>query len=82
MDEKIIIKELMENGFHLNENDLCFEEDLNSLDDSCFTETDIWQLSDDRVLKSNVYDIYGGDNFADYCKYFFDMLDEEEYFQD
>ena len=37
-------------------------------------------LSDDRVWTSNVEDIDDGDNFADYCKEFFRMLDEEEYY--
>ena len=37
-------------------------------------------MIDNRVWKSNVEDIDGGDNFADYCKEFFEMLDEEEYY--
>lgn len=44
------------------------------------TEQDFYSYSDDRVWTSNVVDIEDGDNFADYCKEFFDMLDEEEYF--
>lgn len=36
---------------------------------------------DDRTWKSNVRDIHGGDNFADFCEEFFEMLDEEEYFE-
>ena len=36
--------------------------------------------SDDSYWTSNVEDINGGDNFADYCKEFFKMLDEEEYY--
>lgn len=43
-------------------------------------EQDLYCLSDDRVLTSNVEDIDGGDNFADYCKEFFHMLNEEEYY--
>lgn len=43
-------------------------------------EQDFYLPSDDRVWTSNVEDINGGDNFADYCKDFFDLLDEEEYF--
>ena len=38
------------------------------------------QYSDNRTWKSNVEDVYGGDNFADFCIEFFEMLDEEEYF--
>lgn len=48
-------------------------------DDSCLTENDFYPPSDNRVWKSNVDDIDGGDNFADYCKYIFEILDEEEY---
>ena len=33
---------------------------------------------DDRYWKSNVRDIRGGDNFADYCKYIFKLYEEEE----
>lgn len=43
-------------------------------------EQDLHRLSDDRVWTSNVEDIDDGDNFADYCKDFFKMLDEEEYY--
>lgn len=43
-------------------------------------EQDFNSLSDDRVLTSGVEDIDGGDNFADYCKEFFEMLDDEEYY--
>lgn len=43
-------------------------------------EQDLYALSDDRVWTSNIDDIDGGDNFADYCEYFFGMLEEEEYY--
>ena len=46
------------------------------------TEKDFYPPSDDRTLKSNVLDIYDGDNFADFCEEFFELLDEEEYFED
>ena len=36
--------------------------------------------SDDRYWKSYVEDIEGGDNFVDYCKYIFDILEEEGYY--
>lgn len=45
------------------------------------TEIDFYPPSDDRTWKSNVEDIIGGDNFADYCEDFFEMLDEEEYYE-
>jgi len=45
-------------------------------------EQDLYILSDDRFWTSNIEDIDGGDNFADYFKEFFDMLNEEEYYDD
>ena len=39
------------------------------------------QYSDNRVWKSNVYDIVGGHNFADFCEEFFEMLDENDYWE-
>ena len=60
---------------------------LECIDVDCnYIYTDIekylYSSSDDRVLTSNVEDIEGGDNFADYCKEFFEMLEEEEYWDD
>ena len=43
-------------------------------------EQDFYPPSDDRCWESGVEDIYGGDNFVDYCECLFDMLDEEGYF--
>ena len=45
------------------------------------TEEDFYPPSDDRVLESYVEDIDGGDNFADYCEYIFDLLEEEDYYE-
>lgn len=44
-------------------------------------EQDFYPLSDNRIWKSNVKDIVGGDNFADFCEYFFEILEKEEYFE-
>lgn len=57
-----------------------FDDDIvdNQYYSMCLTEADFYPPSDNRVLKSNVEDIFGGDNFADYCEYIFDLLDEEE----
>ena len=44
------------------------------------TEQDFYPPSDDRIWTSNIEDIENGDNFADYCKDFFKLLDEEEYY--
>ena len=48
--------------------------------DFCLTELDFYPYSDNRVWTSNVEDIDDGDNFAEYCSEFFEMLDEEEYY--
>lgn len=45
------------------------------------TEEDFYPPSDDRVWTSNVYDIYGGDNFADYTEYIFDLYESEGYYE-
>ena len=45
-----------------------------------FTEADFYFTTDDRTWKSNVEDIKDGDNFADYCEYIFDLLEEEGYY--
>lgn len=47
----------------------------------CLTEADFYPPSDNRCLKSNVKNIAGGDNFADYCEYIFDLLEEEGYYE-
>lgn len=49
--------------------------------DFCLTESDFYPPSDNRVWTTNVVDIDGGDNFANYCADFFGILDQEEYFE-
>ena len=44
------------------------------------SEQDFYPPSDNRYWQSNVDDINGGDNFADFCEDYFELLDEEEYF--
>lgn len=44
------------------------------------TEIDFYPPTDNRVWKSYVEDIEGGDNFADYCEYIFEILEEENYY--
>lgn len=44
-------------------------------------EQDFYPPFDNRYWKSNVGDIVGGDNFADFCEYFFKILDKEEHFE-
>ncbi len=50
-----------------------FDETYNEL-----SEEDFYPPSDNRVWKSYVEDIEGGDNFADYCEYIFELYEEEE----
>lgn len=49
---------------------------------SVLTEQDFYPPSDDRTWTSEVEDIDDGDNFADYCKEFFELLDEEDYYDE
>ena len=62
--------------------DIWDDEDMSDEQYSYRTDNDFDSepLVDDRVWKSYVEDIDGGDNFADYCQYIFGVLDEEEYF--
>lgn len=50
--------------------------------DLYITEFDFYPPFDNRTWKSNILDIYDGDNFADYCRDFYILLDEENYFED
>lgn len=58
--------------------------DFNSISDRQYTdyltEQDFYPPTDTRVWESYIEDIDGGDNFADYCEYIFDLLEEEEYY--
>jgi hypothetical protein len=57
---------------------------LNKLDEQDFdyiTEDCFYKQCDDRCLKSYVRDIRGGDNFADYCEYIFELLEDEGYYE-
>lgn len=62
--------------------DFDFEDILSELDEQytdCLSEQDFYPPEDDREFKSYIRDIDGGDNFADYCKDMFDLLEEEGY---
>ena len=37
--------------------------------------------TDNRVWESYIEDIDGGSNFADFCEEFFELLEEEEYWE-
>ena len=43
------------------------------------TENDFYPPFDNRFLKSYIDDIDGGDNFAEYCEYIFEICEEEGY---
>lgn len=51
-------------------------------EESCdyLTEESFYPPSDNRVWKSYVEDIDGGENFADHCRDFFELLEEEGYY--
>ncbi len=59
--------------------DYMWENNVWTDDDFCLEESDFCPPPDDRVWKTNIEDIEGGDNFADFCAEFFKMLDEEGY---
>ena len=57
---------------------------LNEIDEQtcdCLTEESFYPPSDDRYLESYIEDIEDGDNFADYCADFFELLEEEGYYE-
>jgi len=58
-----------------------FDDLLNEEPRDYLTEEDFYPPSDNRVLKSYIEDIDGGDNFADYCEYIFELLEEEDYYE-
>lgn len=60
--------------------DKCNTDNVMQEESYYLTEEDFYPPSDNRTFKSNVRDIYGGDNFADYCEYIFEYLEEEEYY--
>ena len=57
-----------------------FDDILNEQYTDYLTEQDFYPPTDNRVLESYIKDINGGDNFADYCEYIFDLLEEEGYY--
>ena len=75
MSKNILFQEKFEE--ELDEQDSCLEDENY---DFAEMKINFNTPFDDRTWTSNVDDIEGGDNFADYCKYFFEMLEEEEYY--
>lgn len=43
------------------------------------TEIDCFPPEDDRLYSSGIDDIEGGDNFADYAEWFWEVYEEEIY---
>lgn len=64
----------------MQKNKYDFSDLLQEKSNDYLTEEDFYPPSDNRYLKSHVEDINDGDNFAEYCKYFFELLEEEEYY--
>lgn len=58
-----------------------YKYDYKSIRFTSLKEKDFYPPSDDRVWESYVEDIEDGDNFADYCEYIFDLLEEEGYYE-
>ena len=59
--------------------DSFYDEECCLYDEDYLQESDFYSPCDDRFWKSNIEDIEGGDNFADFCAEFFKMLEEEGY---
>jgi hypothetical protein len=55
-------------------------DELEKQADEYLSEESFYTTFDNRVLKSYVEDIDDGDNFADYCKELFELLEEEGYY--
>ena len=55
-------------------------DDKQNDDEYLLTENDFYPPSDDRILVSYLEDIDGGDNFAEYCEYIFEIYEEEDYY--
>lgn len=82
MDNKSKINEFVEQYYSdliidNNSYSKCNKKKDNNL---CLTEIDFYPPPDNRVLKSYIKDVSGGNNFANHCKDFFNMLEEEEYY--
>lgn len=63
-------------------NSILKQQEIHLDNDDTYSTDEEWYLSpDDRYWQSNIEDVEGGDTFADYCKYFFNLLEEEDYFE-
>ena len=66
----------------LMEGDISKNDNLAKNDYFCLEEDDFNQCYDERILRSYVEDIDGGDNFADYCEYIFEVYEEENCYEE
>ena len=55
-------------------------DEMDAQSDDCLSERSFYTTYDNRMLKSYVEDIDGGNNFADYCEEFFELLEEEDFY--
>lgn len=53
----------------------------NNDEEYILTESDFYPPSDDRFLETYIEDIDGGDNFAEYCEYIFEIYEDEGYYE-
>ena len=83
MNDRYMFEELTDEEYYeilLMEGDISENDNLSKNDYFCLKESDFYQPCDNRILKSYIEDIYGGDNFVDYCEYIFDLYEEENYY--
>ena len=50
-------------------------------EDFCLTDSDFYPPEDTRVLRSLVKDVYGGDTFAEFSEYIFDLYESEDCYE-
>ena len=53
----------------------------NTSNNEILSKEDFYPPADDRVWESYIEDIEDGDNFADYCKYFFRLCLLENHYE-
>ena len=85
MNDNYMFGELTDEEYYellLMEGDISKNDNLAKNDYFCLEENDFNQSHDDRVLESYVEDIEGGDNFADYCEYIFEVYEEENFYEE
>lgn len=59
------------------ENNMIYLED----DNFYLTEEDFYPPSDNRVLKTGIYNIVNYDSFEEYAEYIFDLYEKEDYYE-